>query len=265
MHVPDGFLDAPTSVATGVVAAVGIGLALRGARRELDDRTAPLAGLVATFIFATQMLNFPVGAGHQRPPARRRAGRGARRARHGPALHERGVPRAVPALRRRRHHRARHQHLPDGHRHRRGRLGGLPRPADGAAQARLDGRARRGRRGGAGVGAGRGARVRRPVRRRRHRRHPARQPDHRHGRRAHADRHRRGRDHLPGRRQHRRGPARPRVRRPAGAGDPLAGAADGRASEAPGLHPAPRRRRPRSWRCCWPASRASTPPATRTA
>jgi cobalt/nickel transport system permease protein len=63
MHVPDGFLDAPTSVATGVVAAVGIGLALRGARRELDDRTAPLAGLVATFIFATQMLNFPVGAG----------------------------------------------------------------------------------------------------------------------------------------------------------------------------------------------------------
>ena len=63
MHVPDGFLDAPTSVATGVVAAAGVGLALRGARRELDDRTAPLAGLVATFVFAAQMLNFPVGAG----------------------------------------------------------------------------------------------------------------------------------------------------------------------------------------------------------
>src|SRR5215207_6914189 len=63
MHVPDGFLDAPTSVTTGVVAAIGIGLALRGARRELDDRTAPLAGLVATFVFATQMINFPVGSG----------------------------------------------------------------------------------------------------------------------------------------------------------------------------------------------------------
>ncbi len=63
MHVPDGFLDAPTSVATGVVAAAAIGMALRGARRELDDRTAPLAGLVATFVFATQMVNFPVGAG----------------------------------------------------------------------------------------------------------------------------------------------------------------------------------------------------------
>jgi cobalt/nickel transport system permease protein len=63
MHVPDGFLDAPTSLATAGVAAVGVGLALRGARRELDDRTAPLAGLVAVFVFAGQMLNFPVGAG----------------------------------------------------------------------------------------------------------------------------------------------------------------------------------------------------------
>jgi cobalt/nickel transport system permease protein len=63
MHVPDGFLDAPTSLATGVVAAAGVAVALRGARRELDDRTAPMAGLVATFVFAGQMINFPVGAG----------------------------------------------------------------------------------------------------------------------------------------------------------------------------------------------------------
>jgi cobalt/nickel transport system permease protein len=63
VHVPDGFLDAPTSVGTALVAAAGVGLALRGARRELDDRTAPLAGLVALFIFATQLLNFPIGAG----------------------------------------------------------------------------------------------------------------------------------------------------------------------------------------------------------
>jgi cobalt/nickel transport system permease protein len=63
VHVPDGFLDAPTSVATGVAAAAVVGVALRGARRELDDRTAPLTGLVAAFVFAVQMLNFPVGAG----------------------------------------------------------------------------------------------------------------------------------------------------------------------------------------------------------
>ena len=63
MHVPDGFLDAPTSVATAVAASVVVAASLRRARRELDDRTAPLAGLVAVFVFASQMLNFPVGAG----------------------------------------------------------------------------------------------------------------------------------------------------------------------------------------------------------
>ncbi len=63
MHVPDGFLDATTSVATAGVAAAGVAVALRGARRELDERTAPMAGLVAAFVFAAQMLNFPVGAG----------------------------------------------------------------------------------------------------------------------------------------------------------------------------------------------------------
>ncbi|MFC8952893.1 energy-coupling factor ABC transporter permease [Streptomyces sp. NPDC057101] len=68
MHVPDGFINAPVSVAAGVVAAGAVAVSLRGARRELDDghgaeRTAPLAGLVAAFVFAVQMLNFPVAAG----------------------------------------------------------------------------------------------------------------------------------------------------------------------------------------------------------
>ncbi|WP_030262017.1 energy-coupling factor ABC transporter permease [Streptomyces violens] len=69
MHVPDGFINAPVSVATGAVAAAAVAVSLRGARRELGgdglggERTAPLAGLVAAFIFAVQMLNFPVAAG----------------------------------------------------------------------------------------------------------------------------------------------------------------------------------------------------------
>lgn len=63
MHVPDGFINAPVSVAAGAVAAAGVAVSLRGARRELDERTAPLAGLVAAFIFAVQMLNFPVASG----------------------------------------------------------------------------------------------------------------------------------------------------------------------------------------------------------
>ncbi|WP_440099803.1 energy-coupling factor ABC transporter permease [Streptosporangium sp. H16] len=63
MHVPDGFFNAAVSVSAGVVAAAGVAVCLRGARRELDDRTAPMAGLVAAFVFAVQMLNFPVAAG----------------------------------------------------------------------------------------------------------------------------------------------------------------------------------------------------------
>ncbi|MET9963253.1 energy-coupling factor ABC transporter permease [Streptomyces sp. NPDC006326] len=63
MHVPDGFIDAPVSLAAGVAAAGAVAVSLRGARRELDERAAPLAGLVAAFIFAVQMLNFPVAAG----------------------------------------------------------------------------------------------------------------------------------------------------------------------------------------------------------
>ncbi|MER7171496.1 energy-coupling factor ABC transporter permease [Streptomyces mesophilus] len=63
MHVPDGFINAPVSAAAGVVAAGAVAVSLRGARRELDERTAPLAGLVAAFVFAVQMLNFPVAAG----------------------------------------------------------------------------------------------------------------------------------------------------------------------------------------------------------
>ncbi|MGH8838257.1 MAG: energy-coupling factor ABC transporter permease, partial [Jiangellaceae bacterium] len=48
---------------TAAVAATAVGVALRKARDELDERTAPLAGLTAAFVFAVQMLNFPVGVG----------------------------------------------------------------------------------------------------------------------------------------------------------------------------------------------------------
>ena len=63
MHIPDGFIDAPTSLAFGVVAAGGVAYCLRRGSAELDERAAPLAGLTAAFVFAAQMLNFPVAAG----------------------------------------------------------------------------------------------------------------------------------------------------------------------------------------------------------
>ena len=63
VHAPDGFIDGPTSIALGVVAAGGVGICLRKAGKELDERQVPLAGLTSAFIFAVQMLNFPVASG----------------------------------------------------------------------------------------------------------------------------------------------------------------------------------------------------------
>lgn len=63
MHIPDGFINATTSLGAGLVSVGGVALALRRAREFMEERRAPLAGLLAAFIFALQMLNFPVAAG----------------------------------------------------------------------------------------------------------------------------------------------------------------------------------------------------------
>lgn len=63
MHIPDGLLDARTAAATGLLAAGGLGAALRALRRALPPRRVPLLGLAAAFVFAAQMLNFPVPGG----------------------------------------------------------------------------------------------------------------------------------------------------------------------------------------------------------
>lgn len=63
MHIPDGFIDIPTSAGAGLLTMAGLGMTLKFAKNKLDERSAPLIGLVAVFIFAVQMLNFPVAAG----------------------------------------------------------------------------------------------------------------------------------------------------------------------------------------------------------
>ena len=63
MHIPDGFLNGATSAGTAVLAAGGLGLSIRKAGAYLQDNRIALTGLVAAFVFALQMLNFPVGAG----------------------------------------------------------------------------------------------------------------------------------------------------------------------------------------------------------
>ncbi|HEY5727304.1 MAG TPA: energy-coupling factor ABC transporter permease [Acidimicrobiia bacterium] len=60
MHIPDGFINGTTSTAAGVVAAGGVGVAIRQTGRYMTERQVPLAGLVAAFVFAAQMFNFPV-------------------------------------------------------------------------------------------------------------------------------------------------------------------------------------------------------------
>ncbi len=63
MHIPDGFLDAKTSVATYIASAGTVGYALYKAKEELDEKKIPVLGITAAFIFAAQMLNFPVAGG----------------------------------------------------------------------------------------------------------------------------------------------------------------------------------------------------------
>lgn len=63
MHIPDGFLSGEVAAVSAVVAVGGVAYGLREAERTLDDRRVPLLGVTAAFIFAVQMINFPVAGG----------------------------------------------------------------------------------------------------------------------------------------------------------------------------------------------------------
>lgn len=63
MHIPDGFLSASVSAVTWAAAAGGIGLSLNKAAQSMKERTIPLMGITAAFLFSAQMVNFPVGGG----------------------------------------------------------------------------------------------------------------------------------------------------------------------------------------------------------
>ncbi|MFO0892398.1 MAG: energy-coupling factor ABC transporter permease [Isosphaeraceae bacterium] len=63
MHIPDAILEPPVVAATGVLGAAGLAYCLHRAEKELKDRTTPYMGIMAAFVFAAQMVNFPVGPG----------------------------------------------------------------------------------------------------------------------------------------------------------------------------------------------------------
>jgi cobalt/nickel transport system permease protein len=63
LHIPDGFLSAPVWVAAGAVSAAAV--AVSGARlgKTMEEKQVPLMGVAGAFIFAAQMVNFPIASG----------------------------------------------------------------------------------------------------------------------------------------------------------------------------------------------------------
>ncbi len=65
MHIPDGFVSGPLNAACGAVAAASVGIGAYMASRSLErrERLVPLLAMTAAFVFAAQMVNFPIGGG----------------------------------------------------------------------------------------------------------------------------------------------------------------------------------------------------------
>jgi cobalt/nickel transport system permease protein len=63
MHIPDNVLSTPVWATLDVVSAAGFGVIARHAGRHMEDSRIPLLGVMGAFVFAAQMINFPVGIG----------------------------------------------------------------------------------------------------------------------------------------------------------------------------------------------------------
>jgi len=63
VHIPDGFLNVATVATTTVISAGGVANAVRVTGKKLGEKQVPLMGVLAAFIFAAQMLNFPIAGG----------------------------------------------------------------------------------------------------------------------------------------------------------------------------------------------------------
>ena len=63
LHIPDGFLNFTVSIVCWAISAITISLAVSRSNKSLGERQIPLMGVMAAFIFAAQMINFPVAGG----------------------------------------------------------------------------------------------------------------------------------------------------------------------------------------------------------
>ena len=63
MHVPDGFINAPVSIGTGVISFATLWAYVRSAKSLVADKLIALTGMMSALIFVLQMINFPIAAG----------------------------------------------------------------------------------------------------------------------------------------------------------------------------------------------------------
>lgn len=63
MHIPDGFLSVPVWGTMDAIALPSVAWLARRAQREFEHNKIPLMGVMGAFVFAAQMINFPVGNG----------------------------------------------------------------------------------------------------------------------------------------------------------------------------------------------------------
>ncbi len=63
MHIPDNFLSIAVSLICWAITAVTLGIAISRTNKSLGEKQVPLMGVMAAFIFAAQMINFPVLGG----------------------------------------------------------------------------------------------------------------------------------------------------------------------------------------------------------
>src|SRR6266508_6174086 len=63
MHIPDGFLSFTVSILCWIITAFTLSVAISRSNKSLGERQVPLMGVMAAFIFAAQMINFPVAGG----------------------------------------------------------------------------------------------------------------------------------------------------------------------------------------------------------
>src|SRR5687767_10180266 len=63
LHIPDGFLSLVVSLICWVITAITLSVAISRTNKTLGEKQVPLMGIMAAFIFAAQMINFPVAGG----------------------------------------------------------------------------------------------------------------------------------------------------------------------------------------------------------